>query len=558
MTDKDNRLVAKAIVVKSQEARERSHAFPEDPFIEMYGTGGAIEPPFNLFVLANMPESCGELGPAINAMCINIEALGHRIIVRDGIGERRAATDPEILAELSKVSNFFANAVLEPTETLTTLRKNVRTDLESTGNAYIEVLPLVDSGEPAGLKHLPSWTMRLRRQDAEWTNHDVARAVRNPEGLWEIKEFPYSKQFRRFIQLKESTGEMVYFKEWGDPRPIDSRTGEVADEETMARDDWSDSFLATPVIHLKLYSPRSPYGLPRWIGNLFTIYGNRSAEIINYTTFSNNNIPALMLMATNVQLTDGSIERIQEFINERVRGNTNYATILIVEGEPLSEGLKDPGTMKLDLKELTNVQHTDALFVNYMERADDKIRRSFRIPPIFMGRAEDYTRATADSSKRVGEEQVFRPERDDIDMIFNQTIVPALGAASVVFRSNTPNVTDNYELTQLLAVAERSGGLTPTISRLVVEDVLGRDLPEVSPQIDPEIPFSLTTIRERAKAEAFTARASNPEFAARAGGGLLDDMRELREMVPEDGASQPLEATIRLLESQERSHDDGN
>jgi hypothetical protein len=62
-------------------------------------------------------------------------------------------------------------------------------------------------------------------------------------------------------------------------------------------------------------------------------------------------------------------------------------------------------------------------------------------------------------------------------------------------------VTDNYELTQLLAVAERSGGLSPHISRIVVEDVLGKDLPDVDPSIDPHIPFTLTMLREQLKAQ---------------------------------------------------------
>lgn len=525
-----NQYVAKVIPIQiKKDARGVSRSLPEDPFESSYGgTDGIIEPPYDMFTLAMMPEASSELGPAIEAMAVNIEKLGHRIVPRDGMRKGEDSLSSQIKQERAVVSNFFANAVLEPTQTFTTLRESDRYDLEATGNAYVEVVPTLISGMPAGLKHLPSWQMRLRKEDDCYTDYDVKRAVQDADGSWRIQTFPNRKRFRRFVQIRENTTEKVFFKEWGDPRDIDSRTGHVVTDEQRNSEDWNDGYLATEVIHFKLYCSRSPYGIPRWIGNLFTIFGNRAAEVINYTTFRSNNIPAMMLMATNVQLTEASIDRIQKFVEERIQGDDNYSTILLVEGEPIAEGMKDPGTMKLDVKELTQVQHTDALFVNYMERNDDKIRRAFRLPPIFMGRADDYTRATADSSRKVGEEQVFRPERNHEDAIWNQTIVAALDAANVVFKSNTPDVTDNYELTQLLAVAERSGGLSPFVSRAVVEDVLGRDLPELSDEIPHDLPFTLTMLREQLSLEAAANSMTTDDVAMQ--------LRELKSMMNDNAA----------------------
>lgn len=524
----ESQYVAKVIPIQiKKDARGVTRELPEDPFTSLYGQGEIIEPPYDLFTLAIMPEVSSELGPAIDAMTVNIAKMGHRIVPRDGMKQGEEALDAQIREEISKVQNFFTNAVLEPTETFTTFRANLRIDLESTGNAYFEVLPNVLTGEPAGLNHLPSWQMRLRKEDEEMTEHEVLRSVRGADGTWSIQSFPYSKRFRRYVQIRESENAKVYFKEWGDPRSISKIDGHVFTDEEMSSSDWHDGLLATEVVHVRLYCPRSPYGLPRWIGNLFTVFGNRAAEVINYTTFRSNNIPAMMLMATNVQLTEASIERIRKFVEERIQGDDNYSTILLVEGEPISEGMKDPGTMKLEVKELTQVQHTDALFVNYMERNDDKIRRSFRLPPIFMGRAEDYTRATADSSRKVGEEQVFRPERNEDDSVWNQTVVPALGASHVVFKSNTPDITDNYELTQLLAVAEQSGGLSPEISRIITEDVLGRELPPISDEIDKNIPFSLTMLREEASLALDSAGISQ--------GDAVKQLEKLKMMMDDDG-----------------------
>ena len=530
----ENQYVAKVIPIQiKKDARGVSRALPEDPFINMYNEGGIIEPPYDLFTLAVMPEVSSELGPAIDAMTVNIAKMGHRIVPRDSNQRREEVPEDNIRTELAKVKNFFSNAILEPTESFTTFRSNLRIDLETTGNAYYEVLRSVVTDEPAGLTHLPSWQMRLRKEDDVMTDHEVLRSVQGPDGSWSIQTFPYNKRFRRYVQIRDAESTKVYFKEWGDPRPISKETGEVFSEEELRDPNFTEDMLATEVVHLRLYSSRSPYGMPRWIGNLFTVFGNRAAEVINYTTFRSNNIPALMLMATNVQLTEASIERIQKFVEERIQGDDNYSTILLIEGEPVTEGMRDPGTMKLEIKELTQVQHTDALFVNYMERNDDKIRRSFRLPPIFMGRAEDYTRATADSSRKVGEEQVFRPARNEDDDVWNQTIVPALGTPNVLFRSNTPDITDNYELTQLLAVAEQSGGLSPEISRLITEDVLGRELPPISEEIPGDIPFSLTMMREQMQADIAAAGITEDQ--------AVDQLQKLKMMM--DGSdSMPEEA----------------
>lgn len=482
--------VLKARVLRPQNAREATKALAEDPFYENYDRYNLVYPPFALLTLATLLEYCTELRPSIDAMQVNIEKLGWKIIPRVGV-ESEEGISIEVKREMYVLRNFFMNAVLdEDVGTLEELRARSRVDLETTGNGYMEIIPNVnDSSHPEGLEHLPSWTMRIRKQDDEFTDYEVPRAVQDENGKWSIKMFPMRKRFRRYAQIRESGSEIVWFKEWGDPRPISSTTGEVITGEI----DTSD--LAHEVIHLKLYCPRSPYGLPRTIGHLFAVYGNRGAEEINYMTLDNNQIPALVLMATNVALTDGSLERIQEFIEERVQGNKNYATILLVEGEPISEdAMRDPGSMKLEIKPLTEYQHDDAMFMKYMQFNNDTIRRAFRLPPIFVGRSEEYNRATADASRKLGEEQIFGPERKSIDEIFNHTITMRLGIANVVFKSNTPDITDNYELTQLLATAERSGGLTPRISRAVVEDVTGKEYPEFPEEVEPDHPFSMTML----------------------------------------------------------------
>jgi hypothetical protein len=61
------------------------------------------------------------------------------------------------------------------------------------------------------------------------------------------------------------------------------------------------------------------------------------------------------------------------------------------------------------------------------------------------------------------------------------------------YKSNTPNTTDNAELVKILGGAEKTGGMTPRIARLLLEDILGQDLPGFPGEFadKADLPFSL-------------------------------------------------------------------
>lgn len=506
-----------------EDTREASKSMDEDPFAYNYESYDAIVPPFDLYQLATMPEECGELTPSIDAMSVNIEKLGHRIVPRPNVHNLNEEIPKEIKDQIAIVENFFANCVIDQEQqSFEELRSRLRKDLETTGNAYVEVIPKLNSPtEPAGLKHLPSWTMRLRKLDEEYTTYDVPRGVKSGDGTWRIVFMRDTKKFRRFIQIRESGAKAVFFKEWNDPRSVNCETGYVDDNIPEEK-------LAHEVIHLKLYSSRSPYGLPRWIGRLFAIKGSRGAEEINYVTLDNNQMPGMALLATNVAVTDGSLDRMKEYIEERIQGNKNYSTILLIEAEPVGEGMRDPSSMKLELKPLTEYQHTDAMFKDYITMNDDMVRRSFRLPPVYVGKAVDYNKATAESSKRLAEEQIFMPERRAVDLMWTNTIIMRLGIASVFFKSNTANVTDNFELTQLLATAERSGGLTPRTSTTIVEDVLSMELPEPPANIKPDQPFSMTMLEKEYELQGQLQAISAPGIEKHK---MAEDISDVRDFL---------------------------
>jgi len=447
--------------------------------------GMVIEPPFDVFALASMPGNNSELGQCIEAMEVNIVGYGWRLVPLDGEvdPDDSSESSAEVKEEYDRFSEYLNYGSYDD-NSFTAVRRAQRKDLESTGMCYLEAITIPSTGEITGYRHIPSYQMRLGKLDEVATEYEQVRIVGSGNNR-QIKTVKKFKRFRRYVQLYQYGSEykQVWFKELLDPRQIRSDTGEVVKEGEKV----SSSQLANPMMFRRIYACHTPYGVPRYIGNLLAILGGRASEEINFTTFKNNNVPSMMLMVSNGQLTDGTISRIKTFVESNIQGSDNYSKFLIIEAEPDNT---DGGQVRIDVKEMVNSQQTDAMFQEYDKNNADKVRRSFRLPPIFVGKTEDYTRATAEASRRLGDEQVFAPERDEEDHDWNG-LLRQMGMKNHQFKTNTPNVTDDQDLLSLLAAAEKVGAMTPRIGRRFVEDILGRRIPKADASVKLDIPFSL-------------------------------------------------------------------
>lgn len=582
----------------SGEVKERE----VDQLVLLEREGKVVSPPFDLLTLAVMPENNTELGPAIDAMAVNVESFGWRLDPRVPLDEN---TPPEILATLvqeqTDAENFFENCSHDG-ESLEELRDKLRRDLEATGNFYVEFVERPGTAELDALNHLPAWTVRISRMDEDLTEYidpQIQKSVRlvelppempeeepgepgapEPSGgsledapdlapageaapreradrdhlirkevvlqeqvSYTLREVTRFKRFRRYVQVVNGT--KVWFKELGDPRLISSKDGRVITREDLQKDHgvtdsmprwvlegdrtairtgttgWPVAWTANPVRHKRLYSTRSPYGLPRYIGHLFCIFGSRAAEEINFTTFKNNNVPSMAITVSNGKLDDDSVERIEEFVEAAIQGDDNYSKFLLLEAEPVMEGMRDPGTVKIEITPLTREQHSDALFVNYKAGNDESVRRAWRFPPIFVGKSEDFTGKTIEASRKLADEQVFAPERARMDRFFTKDVlIRFLRLVWSVFRSLSPNVTENADMVRLLAQGEKTGGLTPRIARKLIGRVVNEDLGDVDPDlVPPDQPFSLT-LAQVMKSNSASAAAGGGEPTSQGRAGL--------------------------------------
>lgn len=478
----------RVLVLKREEPVEpgMSQAQIEDPLYSMAQAGRVIEPPYDLFRLACMTESSSELGQDIDALINSIDGFGHHFVLRKHSIE--ADIEPEVRAERARLNNFFNYASLKMS--FIELRRRLRRDIELTGNGYLELIR-DSAGQPSGFEFIPSYQVRLTAEEATPVLAKIPVLVEQPDGSVRREDMPAYARFRRYAHSRAYGGyragyDVRWFKELSDPRVYSNLTGELVEEALPLAE------RANELIHFKVHTSRTPYGVPRFLGNMHEIVGDQAAAEVNLTTLENNNIPALALMVSNGQISQASIDRIQDFVEQKAKGNRNYGRVLIIETEGQFEG-EDPGNAKMDLKPLTSEQHSDALFQNYRKSNRAAIRSSFRLPAVFVGAVEEYSRDVVDSAREIADEQVFAPERNEFDTFINLRLFPLLNIVHHRFKSSGPNTTNNRELVSLLSSGERTGALTPRIGRLVVEDVLGVELPafKADPRFDPDLPFSL-------------------------------------------------------------------
>ncbi len=489
----------------------------------LFNTKGAIAPPFPPFALCRLYEVSNALRQNIDAYETNIDAAGHRFVptfdfddldAKENLRDLFLVEDIEMTdeqldkkfeelrkeskIEKLKIKNFFDFCSTE--ESFISLRRKLRRDNETVGWGAWEILRDKE-GNIAQFVHIPSCFVRLMPQSEKFLKLDM-KVKKNPI---EFREVTVHKKFRRFIQIDEVSN-FVYFKEYSDPRVMSSETGdfftdqaELNDKEGIKNQDGvKEAIAATEILYMPLsnFSIDSPYGKPRWIGNLLSILGSRESEEVNFLYFQNKSVPPLAILVNGGKIGSSSVKRIEDFVENNLRGKRNFHKILIIEATPFgkdeSAGVQHSGKAKIEIKNLTDAQLSDALFQNYDEKNRDKVGESFRLPRLLRGDVRDFNKSTAVASLIFAESQVFHPERDLFDSEMNRKILTDMGIKFWEFRSMGPITKDSDALSLQIERMVKVGVITPEEARVFAEDVFNRVLKKIdSPWVKQPIALTL-------------------------------------------------------------------
>jgi PBSX family phage portal protein len=448
-----------------------------DPFKKHYAGAGEshtpIEPDYSFYSLMRMPNENSMLRQCIEAMVTNIDGHGHRLMY---IGPEGQEESTVALAEKQQLENLlhYPNDDYGFQE----MRERMRRDYETLGMWYAEI------GRDARnrivmISHVPAHTMRLTAREAQ-SVEVVVQLPRDNSGTSKVQ-----KRFRRFVQVVGNR--RVYFKEFGDPRRIDPTTGLENPALPIEQS-------ATEILFDSIYTPGSPYGLPRWFNQLPALMGSRQAELTNLDFFKENGIPAMVMLVSGGLLTDESLIALEtHFSQARGRGSMNRIAVIEAGGDP--SNAPDNGAIpvpKIELKPLQGERQADALFEKYEQANADKVRSSFRLPPIYVGLSSDYTYATAKTSFEIAEGQVFGPERQRFDHIVNAKILASYAPKFWAFRSQPPRISAREDVIKAISVFERVGALTPNVAIGLANEFFDLEIKPVN-EAWGDYPFSLIT-----------------------------------------------------------------
>lgn len=292
------------------------------------------------------------------------------------------------------------------------------------------------------------------------------------------KKFQIYKRFRKYRQKVSALGgiQAIYFKEFGDPRKMDCRTGEYIEEgKTLEDENEANEIIAFP-------TGSGVYGTVRWLGQSIHVEGSRLAENLNYNYFVQGRHTNLAVIIEGGTLTDDSFTNLQNYVSN-IQGVDNSHKMLLIEIDSLmdqagdileDDGKKSKPTVKLE--HLNDLLQEDALFLKYMDESRKKVQSSFNLPDLYVGYMYTFNRSTAEAAIEVTERQVFGPEREDIAWVLNNKILEPYNLQHVYFKFKGPTLADQQYVIETFKAASAAGGITPQDARKFAGKVFEIDL----------------------------------------------------------------------------------
>lgn len=423
-----------------------------------------VATPFDVPRLYEMLGVSNALRQCIDAYVTNTVGTGYDM-------EPLQRGKPQADGEASELQTFIENPNSE--ESMTALMKKIIFDREWAGFAFMEIIRDL-SGEISLLRHAPSFFTRLGLTHEEQVL--VEYTVQRGRRVSVIREY---RRFRRYVQIVN--GRMVWFKAFGDPRRVDSRTGAFEGEP-----DYRPGADATEIYHFKLPSVE-PYGIPRWANQIPSILGSRESEEVNLNYFRDNTVPPMMLTVSGGRLTTASYRSINRVLQNADLGSRRQHKVMLIEAVGESDTLDGKGApVKIEVEKLYDQRQQDALFQDYDKQNRAKIRSAWRLPPVVMGDATDQNYANAQISVFVAEAQVFGPDRDQIDEDLNRNIInghAGLRLRSTRLKGRIASINSPDSLIKALTALNVIGSVTPREAQRIASQILQT---EITPYPKPD------------------------------------------------------------------------
>lgn len=424
----------------------------------LVGRGDVIAPPYDPWQLVCTVEESGALPYLIDTVATNVSGFG--IKLEPTFPARAPDGTPipppkDAEEQRAKLALFLVGCQVPLG--LAGLMDLGDRDTETIGWGTWEVLRN-RRGEIAALEHVRSYQVRLGRLSQPVL---VEIPVVDPT-TGELVKLPRWKRFRTYVQIIE--GRAAYFREFGDPRPMNRLTGESGLPGTTI----DPALAATEILYFRIYSPHTAYGVPRWLGGAAHARAEREAADLVISWFLDAPIGAKLAMIAGAAWKDTSVKAALSKIDRMARGRENAWSLVMLEADKLDASAFSEetggGSVRLGLEDLAyelppELYHGEG---NLIDESGRRLGRLFRLPPVYWGGSDDFSKAAVNGAKSAAEEQTLRPiRRLRWESRINGELLPAMGINRWRISLVGAPTTDDTEIANAIGSLAEAGGASP-------------------------------------------------------------------------------------------------
>ena len=383
-----------------------------------YGLFDVITPPWNVYELANFYDTSFANHAAIDAKVENIVGLGYdfeispRTMLKLDASVDSGATDrarKRIERLKIEVTDWLES--LNSDDSFTSTMEKVYTDVQATGNGYLEVGRTI-RGEIGYIGHIPATTMRIRR-------------LRDG-----------------YVQI--IANKVVYFRNFGarnqNPVTADPRPNEI--------------------IHFKQYSPLNTfYGVPDIISAISSLQGDQLASQYNIDYFSNKAVPRYVVTLKGAKLSADAEDKMFRFLQTNLKGQSHRTLYIPLPGD------SDTNKVEFKMEPIENgVQ--EGSFKEYRKQNRDDILVAHQVPLSKLGGSDSAAIAAALAQDRTFKEQVARPAQRQLEKMINKIIREKTDI--IEFKFNELTLTDEIAQSQILERYVKTQVMVPNEAREIL------------------------------------------------------------------------------------------
>jgi PBSX family phage portal protein len=415
----DTRYLEAANSTPSGDGAQSKQINPGTVFRNGYGIFDLITPPYNMYELASYYDTSFANHAAIDAKVENVVGLGYSFELTDRTMLRFEMNDDDAAVERARkriermkieMRDWLEN--LNDEDSFQKTMEKVYTDLQATGNAFIEVGRTV-SGEIGYVGHIPATTVRVRR-------------LRDG-----------------FVQVISQ--KVVYFRNFGakNPNPL------------------TDDPRPNEIIHLKEYSPLNTYyGIPDIIAAIPSLIGDQLASQYNIDYFQNKAVPRYIITLKGAKLSADAEDKMFRFLQTGLKSQSHRTLYIPLPGDT------DNNKVEFNMEPIENgVQ--EGSFKEYRKQNRDDILIAHQVPISKLGGADSAAIAAALSQDRTFKEQVSRPAQRHLEKIVNKIIKEKTDILQLKFNELT--LTDEIAKSQIIERYVKTQVITPNEAREMLD-----------------------------------------------------------------------------------------